>query len=184
MTRDERLLSLTLMGAQLTPDGLIMPDELEISPELQDEFYNTIGKEEDFITACWLTNTIYRRTSDTKVGSAGRTYSGYADFCRILKTLNILPLPYLPPSTDTAPENGFVSTDKCIICLQGLNQVRDHFVSRSWQPDADKYGNSTDHRFDDTLTDKKDNIHEDSWFFREFYSMMALGTESGFVRIS
>lgn len=183
LSHDERTLVLTMIGAQLTADGLIMPDELEISPELQDEFYNTIGKEDDFITVCWETNTIYRRTADTKVGSAGRTYSGYADFCRDLKTLNKLPLPYLPPSTDIAPENGIVSTDKCVLCLQGLNQVRDHFVSSDWKPDADKYGNSDAHRFDNTLVDKTDNIHDDSWFFREFYSMMALGAESGFVRI-
>lgn len=184
LSHDERTLVLTMMGAQLTPDGLIVPDELEISPELQDEFYNTIGKEEDFITVCWDTNIIYRSTPETKTGTAGRTYSGYADFCRTLKSLNKLPLPYLPPSTDIAPENGIVSTDKCVLCLQGLNQVRDHFVSSDWKPDADKYGNSDIHRFNTEIEDKENNIHDDSWFFREFYSMMALGADSGFVRIA
>ena len=184
MSRDECALVMTMLGAQISTDGFIIPDEIELSPELQNEFYETIGREDDFLDVCWNTNTIYRRTPDTKTATAGRTYSGYADFCRDLKTLNKLPLPYLPPSTDTAPENGYVSTDKCILCLQGLNMIRDHFVSPEWQPDSEKYGNSCDHRFDDSLTDKKDNIHSDSWFFREFYSMMALGAESGFVRIA
>lgn len=184
MTREERILSLTLIGAQLTPDNVIIPDEIQLSPELRDEFYETIGKEPDFIDVCWETNTIYRSTPETKSGTAGRTYSGYGDFCRTLKELNKLPMPYLPPSVDCAPEYGFVSTEKCLLCLQGLNQVRDHFVSPSWVPDADKYGNSTDHRFDKDNVDKENNIHEDSWFFKEFYSMMALGAESGFVRIA
>ncbi len=184
MTRDERVLSLALMGAHLGPDGLIIPDELELPREVQDEFYKTIGKEPDFLDVCWNTNTIYRSTPDTKRGTAGRTYSGYSDFCKDLTTLNKLPMPYLPPSTDSAPENGYVNTEKCILCLQGLNMIRDHYVSPEWQPDADKYGNSDAHRFDISLTDKKDNIHDDSWFFREFYSMMALGAESGFVRIA
>jgi hypothetical protein len=184
MSQDERALSLTLLGAQLGPEGLIIPDELSISPELQDEFYETIGKEPDFLDVCWDTNTIYRSTPDTKRGTAGRSYSGYGDFCRDLKVLNKLPLPYMPPSTDTAPENGYVNTEKCILCLQGLNMVRDHYVSPDWKPDAEKYGNSSEHRFDKSLTDKKDNIHDDSWFFREFYSMIALGAESGFIRIA
>jgi hypothetical protein len=182
--REMRSLILTMSGAQVGPEGLIVPDELDLSPEVRDEFYYTIGKEPDYLDVCWNTNTIYRKTPDTKRGTAGRSYSGYADFCRTLKELNKLPLPYLPPSTDTAPENGYVNTEKCILCLQGLNMIRDHFVSPEWQPDAEKYGNSDEHRFDESLTDKKDNIHEDSWFFREFYSLMALGAESGFVRIS
>ncbi len=184
MSRDERILSLTLMGAQLTSEGLIIPDELELPHEIQDEFYKTIGIEPDFLDVCWNTNTIYRSTPETKSGSASRSYSGYGDFYRDVNILNKLPLPYMPPSTDMAPENGFVNTEKCILCLQGLNMVRDHYVAPDWKPDAEKYGESTDHRFDDSLVDKKDNIHDDSWFFREFYSMMALGAESGFVRIS
>ena len=182
--REMRSLVLTITGAQLGPDGLIVPDELDLPREVQDEFYETIGKEPDFLDVCWNTNTIYRSTPETKRGTAGRTYSGYGDFCRDLTILNKLPLPYLPPSTDTAPENGYVSTEKCLLCLQGLNMVRDHYVAPDWKPDAEKYGESTDHRFDDSLTDKKDNIHDDSWFFREFYSMMALGAESGFVKIA
>jgi hypothetical protein len=184
MSRDERILSLTLMGAQLTSEGLIIPDELELPHEIQDEFYKTIGIEPDFLDVCWNTNTIYRSTPETKSGSASRSYSGYGDFYRDVNILNKLPLPYMPPSTDMAPENGFVNTEKCILCLQGLNMVRDHYVAPDWKPDAEKYGNSSDHRFDDSLVDKKDNIHEDSWFFREFYSMMVLGAESGFVKIS
>lgn len=181
---DIRALFLAMSGAQIGSNGLIVPDELEISSELENEFYYTIGKEPDFLDVCWNTNTIYRSTPETKHGTAGRTYSGYADFCRDLNTLNKLPLPYLPPSTDTAPENGYVNTEKCILCLQGLNMIRDHYVAPDWKPDAEKYGNSDAHRFDNSLTDKKDNIHDDSWFFREFYSMMALGAESGFVRIA
>jgi hypothetical protein len=184
MSRDERILSLTLMGAQLTSEGLIIPDELELPHEIQDEFYKTIGIEPDFLDVCWNTNTIYRSTPETKSGSASRSYSGYGDFYRDVNILNKLPLPYMPPSTDMAPENGFVNTEKCILCLQGLNMVRDHYVAPDWKPDAEKFGESTDHRFDDSLTDKKDNIHDDSWFFREFYSMMALGAESGFIIIA
>lgn len=182
MSHDERALSMALIGAQLTPDSVLIPDEL--SHELRDEFYETIGKEDDFIDVCWETNTIYRRTSDTKLGCAGRSYGGYEDFCRDLKILNKIAMPYMPSSTDTAPEYGFVSTEKCLLCLQGLNKIRDHYVSSDWIPDAEKYGNSWDHRFNDTLVDSTDNIHEDSWFFREFYSMISLGAESGFVRIA
>lgn len=181
--RDMRSLILTMSGAQLGPNGLIVPDELDLSPKVRDEFYDTIGQEDDYLDVCWNTNTIYRSTPETKSGSASRSYSGYGDFYRDVNILNKLPLPYMPPSTDIAPENGFVNTEKCILCLQGLNMIRDHFVAPDWKPDAEKYGNSSDHRFDDSLTDKKDNIHEDSWFFREFYSMMTLGAESGFVRI-
>lgn len=170
--QDQRDFVLAMMGAQLGPNGLVIPDEISISHELQDEFYKTIGDEDDFIAVCWETNIIYRSTPETKRGSAGRSYSGYGDFRRELAKLNKLPMPYMPPDTDVAPECGFVSTDKCILCLQGLNQVRDHFVSPEWKPDPD---NSSD--------DKKDNIHEDSWFFREFYSTIALGAEAGIVRI-
>lgn len=181
---EERTFVLTMMGAQFGPNGLVMPDEISISPELQDEFYKTIGNEDNFIAVCWETNTIYRSTPETKRGSAGRSYSGYGDFRRELTKLNKLPMPYMPPDTDVAPEYGFVSTEKCILCLQGLNQVRDHFVSPEWQADSEKYGNSDKHRFDDTIADKNDNIHEDSWFFREFYSMISLAAEAGIVRIA
>lgn len=184
MSSDERALVLSMMGAQLGSNGLIMPDKLEISNKLQEEFYETIGNEEDFLDVSWQTNTIYRRTAETKKGSASRSYTGYSDFCRELNALNKLSLPYMPPSTDTAPENGIVSTDKCILCLQGLNMIRDHYVSPEWKPDAEQYGISMEHRFDTSLVNKEDDIHQDSWFFREFYSMMTLGTESGFIIIA
>jgi hypothetical protein len=175
---------LGMMGAQLGPNGLIIPDEIDILPEVRDEFYNTIGKEPDYIDVCWNTNIIYRSTPETKLGCASRSYSGYGEFCRDLDILNKHPMPYMPPDTDVAPEYGFISTDKCILCLQGLNQIRNHYVSPEWRPDPEKYGNSSEHRFNDDSIDKKDDIHGDSWFFREFYSMMMLGAESGFVRIS
>jgi len=166
-----RGLIMTLLGVQATVNGVIIPDEISISSELHDEFYDTIGQEEDFLAVSWDTNTIYRSTPDTKSGSTGRSYSGYSEFCKNLNALNKIPLPYLPPSTDVAPENGFVNTEKCILCLQGLNIVRDHFVSPEWKGD---------YPIDDSLLKKDD----DSEFFCEFYSLMALGAESGFVKIS
>lgn len=168
---DMRGLIMVFLGVQVTANGVIIPDKIEISSELQNEFYDTIGQEEDFLAVCWNTNTIYRSTPDTKSGSTGRSYSGYSEFYNNLNALNKSPLPYLPPSTDVAPECGFVNTEKCILCLQGLNTVRDHFVSPEWKGDSP---------FDDSLLKKDD----DSEFFCEFYSLMALGAESGFVRIT
>lgn len=183
---DVRCLILTLSGTSVGPEGqLIIPDDIEISEELRDEFYAMYRENKDFINVCWDTNIMYFKTADSKPGSAGRSYSGYGDFCTLLTKLNGgRPLSYMPPSTDTAPENGFVSAEKCLQCLQGLDLVRHHFVSAGFTADGGKYGESCDHRFKEDLVPKEDDIHGDSWFFREFYSLMTLGADGGIVRIS
>jgi hypothetical protein len=175
---------LSINGISYGSEGhLIYPSIPELSEQLQDELYEIYEKQEDFITVCWNTNTIYRRTPDTKECVAGRSYSGYGDFIDILKKLNEGPLPYIPPSIDSAPENGLVSSDKCWTCLQTLNKLRHHFVSDSWQPDYTKYINYPK-TVEDLDDDKADDIHEHSWFFRDFYTVISLGADGGFVRIS
>jgi hypothetical protein len=169
-------------GISQEPNGeLIFPSIIEHSPELQNEFYEIYEKQNDFIMVNWNTNTIYRRTPDTKECLAERSYSGYGDFIEILKKLNKGPMPYMPPSTDAAPESGLVTPDKCLMCLQGLDKLRNYFVSESWEPDHIKYNNHT-HAIE--VIDEPDNdIHQDSWFFSEFYTVMTLGADTGIVRI-
>lgn len=62
----------------------------------QDEFFQTIAKENDFISVCFETNTIYRTTPETIVSSAKRSYSGYDDFVEELRSLDDKMFTYLP----------------------------------------------------------------------------------------
>jgi hypothetical protein len=173
-------LVLVLSGASIGTDGrLIMPDTPVVSDELREEFYTTIGNEPDFLGVDWDTGIIWRSTEETKIASAGRSYSGYGDFRQCLRDLNGgRPLLYMPPSTDTAPENGYVSADRCRLCLEGLDRLRAHFVPADWKPNPE--GGDGD---GDTVDDK-DELHADSWFFRQFYTTMWIGAQSGMVRIS
>jgi hypothetical protein len=171
------VLMLALSGASVGADGrLIMPDTPVLSDELRDEFYATIGAEEDFIGVDWDAGIIWRSTEETKIASAGRTYSGYGDFRKCLYDLNGgSPLPYMPPSTDTAPENGYVSADRCRLCLEGLDRLRHHFVPADWKPNPE--GGDGDGE------DGKE-INPHTWFFRPFYTVLWMGAQSGMVRIS
>jgi hypothetical protein len=177
-----RALLMSTVGASYGPDGtLVIYDNVEISDETSDKFYKIYEKDENFLDVCWHTNTIYFATPDTKKASTGRSYSGYNDFCRELTRLNGgKPLAYMPPSTDTAPECGYVSSDKCLLCLQGLNSVRRFFISDSWKPDMNTY----EALLDDIKVSTVDNIHVDSWFFREFYSAVSAGADSGYLAVS
>lgn len=169
--------------AKRLPVSVSDADRKDFDNELRYEFYGTIGREEDFITVNWDTNIIYRKTPETKIGSASRSYDGYGEFLSKLTKLNGGHRSYMPPDTDIAPENGIVSTERCITCLQGLERVRSHFVSPSFVADPEKYGNSYEHRLYTESVPEEDNIHDDSWFFREFYSMMSVATDSGIVSI-
>lgn len=181
---DLRAFVMVMSGASYSQNGkVILPDVIEIAQELKDELYEIMEKEEDYICISWETNTIYRRTPETKQGSAGRSYSGYGDFRKVLFELNGGRLPYMPPDTNVAPENGIVSTERCITCLQGLERLKHHFVSPSFVADPEKYGISCDHRFSDKDVPAEDNINPDSWFFREFYSMMSVASDGGIVVI-
>jgi hypothetical protein len=177
-----RELLMSTIGASYAPDGaLIICDKVEISEETTEKLYNLYENNEDFLDVCWYTNTIYFATPYTMKASTGRSYSGYDDFCRELTRLNGgKPLAYMPPSTDSAPECGFVSTDKCILCLQGLNSVRKFFVSDSWLPDMKAHVT----HLDDMIVPPVAAIHDDSWFFREFYSAVSAGADSGYLTIS
>jgi hypothetical protein len=169
-----RDLILAMTGVSIGTDGnYIMTEYCKISDELSEEFYSTIGSQTDFIGVCWQTNTIWQTTDLTRKTSCGRSYSGYSDFCDFLKDLNNGQF-YLPPCTDRAPECGFLTPERCNLCIQGLDRIRHHFVSNAWIPDY--------------VSPKEvlpeDDLHDDSWFFREFYSTLSLGSESGVVLIS
>lgn len=184
LSQDEQALVLALKGISRDLAGrYVYPLEIEFDDALVDEFHTEYGAKEDYIGVCWQKNRIYFKTPETKEGAAGRSYSGYGDFRNTLTRLYKVPahlMPYLPPSTDSAPEHGFVDAEQCMSCLKGLDQVRDKFVARDWLPDPEKFGINTDHRFED----KTDDLHEDSWFFREFYSTMYVGANGGVVLVS
>jgi len=174
--KDLNLDTMNLVGGDAEGMIFVSPEnEYEISQELQQEFYETIGAEEDFITVDWCTNIIYRKTAGSKICRTGRSYSGYFDFCNEIDQQN--QLVYMPQL------DGILSTHSCIECLQGLETVKKHFVSDEFVADPEKYGNSWDHRFNNNLVPAKENIHNDSWFFREFYSMMSVAADGGIVKI-
>jgi hypothetical protein len=172
---EERALALMLNGVgRDASGGYVYPVEFERNDALTEAFYKEYEDKEDFIGVCWEKNRIYFRTADTKLAEAGRSYSGYADFYHVLARLHggqAHHLPYMPPSTDAAPEHGFVEAEQCMNCLRGLDKVRDTFVLPSWTPDqADG--------------DENTEMHADSWFFRDFYRVMYNGANGGVVRIS
>lgn len=179
LARDEQALVMCLRGMSRDTEGrLIVPDEVSLSEELRNEFYETIGADDDFLHVDWATNIIWRSTADTKTANAGRSYSGYGDFFRdIRKFYGARGEFYMPPSTDTAPENGIVSTERCLQCLRTLEAVRWNYVSDAWKPAVS-----------DSVVPEEggpDNRHADSWFFREFYTAVALAARgSGVLRIS
>jgi hypothetical protein len=177
-----RSLVMVLQGASYNAEGnIIMTSNYKISDELRDEFYEIYTNDEEFITVDWITNIIYKTTEESKSGTTGRSYSGYYDFCKLVQNLN--KGMYMPPSVDSPPENGIVLTASSIDCLNGLEEVKKYFVSDTFKADSEKYGNSIDHRFDSKIVPSEDDIHQESWFFREFYSMMTLAADGGIVKI-
>lgn len=182
---DVRPLILAMNGISRDHTGkFVYPIEVKHDAEdAADAFYAKYCDEPNFIGVCWQKNRMYWKTEDTKKGCADRSYSGFGDFRALLHKLYNLPAhlaPYIPPSTDCAPEHGYIDTEQCMSCLRGLDKVRDTFVPKEWTPDPEKYGINTDHRF----THTSDDIHQDSWFFREFYCVMTLGAEGGVVLVS
>ena len=152
---------LNMLGASYASDGsLIIPDKVESDTDTADKFYEIYENEDDFLGVCWDTNTVYFKTSDTKISSTGISYSGYGNFRKELTKLNEgKPLQYMPPDIDIGPEYGFVSSDKCNMCLQGLNNVRKFFVSDDWIPSEVLI--SDINLNDDIQVLIEDNIHEE-----------------------
>jgi hypothetical protein len=171
----EQLAIIALFGISygISYNNLNITYSFEISDELKEEFYKTIGKEPDFIYVDWHTNIIYRKTEDTQITVCGRSYSGYNDFRNLLLSLSTGHF-YMPPDNDYGPENGIVSTDRCIDCLGGLDRVKTYLVSESFDGNCEQ---------PDSIIKDCDNIHEESCFFREFYCMMTVASQGGIVLI-
>jgi len=157
-------------------------DEIKLSEHVN-EFYETIASEEDFIAVNWNENIMYKKTKETRVTGCGRSYGGYWSFCRQIEDLYTGPSFYMLPSTDVPPDYGVVSPDKCIACLDVLNNVKEHFVSKNFQPDVEKYGSCVNHRFHNEIVPIEDRIHEESWFFREFYTMLSVACDDGVATV-
>lgn len=165
---------LSAHGASYDEAGnLILPDRMEIDIKLRAKFYEQAEEKKDYITVVWETNTAYYKTGDSCRAGAGGGYGTYADFCRELYRVAGSRLPYMPPSTDSAPEYGVVNTEKCLMCLQGLESVRRHFVEDDWIPDPTV-------EYDVEEGDK----NEYTWLFRKFYTMMSVASQGGIVCIS
>ena len=176
---DVRPLLLAINGVSRdSRGGFVFPQRIETADTDEKAPFRA---DPNFLEVLWDRNIVYYKTAETVEGTAGRSYSGYGDFRKLVDSLAEDKF-YMPPSTDTAPENGFLTTTDCINCLRGLNTVRKHFVSDVWVPDPAKYGNDCAHRFADAGADDVNTEH--SWFFREFYSVIHLGANGGFVRIS
>lgn len=176
LSREEQALVMCINGMSRDADGrLIVPEETTLSDELRTEFYNTIAAEDNFLHVDWATNTIWRTTEDTKFADAGRTYSGYGEFFKgVREFYGARSDFYMPPSTDSAPENGLVNTERCQQCLRTLDVVRRNYVSDAWKPEADV----------SVPEEEEEGPHADSWFFRQFYTAVALAANgSGVLRI-
>jgi hypothetical protein len=172
---DVRALLMTLTGASFNGYSLVLPDKLSRGKQ-QDEFEKLCEADPDFVTVNWHTNTVYYKTAESKECDCGRSYSGYGEFCQELEALNGRPLAYMPPSTDTAPENGLVSADRASLCLAGLQALRHHFVADDWDPAMEK-------PVDYDCARREGDRHEESFFFRRFYACVALAADSGILQV-
>lgn len=142
--------------------------------QLEIECYNIYEQNPDFITICETTYTIYFKTSDTIRINTNRSYSGFAEFCNEIHKLS-------DESLDITYYGTIMSSDYCGEILNTLEKARKYFVSSDWSPDVKKYNFTT--RFtEDVEIEDKDNIHEDSWFFREFYTAVHLAKNNGILR--
>lgn len=161
-------LILTLSGGYLDEDGgVVIPDSVEPSYGVAAEFERTIGAEKDFFAVDWEGSRIWRTTEASVQTSVGRNYAGYAKFKKFLYQLNDNKPFYMPSDTDSGPERGIVSAERCVECLAGLDRVRHHFVADAWKPGM---GGTV-------------SLHTESWFFCEFYTVMWRGSQSGAVLI-
>lgn len=176
-TPDIQALLMAMYGVSRDPDGSFnFPLEIEPSNEEEEKARAPLPDKENSVHICYRSNTIYYKTPKTKEYSTGRSYSGYGEFIDILEKLNKgKPLKYMPPSTDSAPENGTVKSDKARQCLESLQALRYHFVPDAWEPDINEhyYG----------LGDQPCDRHEDTWFFKEFYTLMTVAVDNGLIHV-
>ena len=168
-------LILATKGITTSPSGeLVFPEISTGSEDLKDKAYDYYHETEEFITICWLTNTVYLKTPETREYSCGRSYSGYGEFNQILAKLNKGKSLTMPHSCTTG--NDLFSAEKCRQIFGDLKELRDHFVQESWEPDVAKtFGLSED--------DQEDK-HEQSWFFKEFYTLISLAADCGIMYVS
>ncbi len=173
---DIHSLILAVNGIIISPNGdYIFPEISKDSSEMKIKVYDYYEKKPDFITICWLTNTVYYNTPATQEYSCGRSYSGYGEFKQILAKLNKGKPLTMPHSCTTG--NDLFSAEKCRQILGDLKELRHHFVQESWEPDVTKsYGM--------TFEDDQEDKHEQSWFFKEFYTLISLAADCGIMYVS
>jgi len=170
---DIRCLIMVTHGASWGPDGqLILPPKIVISSEEREAAHEELAAADpEFYTICWETNTVYYKTKESKTSSCYHSYWCYDEFLQDLWKHNNGQRFYMPPSTDTAPENGFLSADRAQLALDGMNRVRHHYVSPDWHPGAEE---------DDENTR---NTKEWSLAFKRLYTCLYLASECGLLTI-
>jgi hypothetical protein len=136
------------------------------------ECFEIYEKDPDFITICETKQIAYFKTSDTIKGSTGRGYSGFSEFCNEIQKLSgeslIINYEYI------------MLNDYCDNIINTLEKARKFFVSTDWKPDYKLYSSKT--RFDESIViNPNDDIHDESWFFREFYTTVYVAKNNGIL---
>ena len=164
-------LILATKGITTSPSGeLVFPEISTGSEDLKDKAYDFYHETEEFITICWLTNTVYLKTPATQEYSCGRSYSGYGEFKQLLAKLNNGKPLTMPHSYTNG--NDLISAEKCRQTLGELKALRHHFVPESWEPDVVQMS------LDPTEDDEPDK-HNETWFFKEFCTLISLAADCG-----
>ncbi len=162
-------LILAMNGVSTSPSGeYVFPAKSTSNEEMRESVYEYYESKPDFINICWLTNTVYYKTPATQEYSCGRSYSGYGEFTQLLAKLNNGKQLTMPHSYTTGDD--LIGAAECRQTLEDLKELRDHFVEDSWEPDATKED-------EDESKDK----HEESWFFKQFYTLISLAAECGLL---
>ncbi len=187
MPSDVASLCMYSLGVSRDASGrLVIPDERVQNEDAETLFYETIGASTDFVTVDWTSNTFWRATGDSREAVAGRSYGGYGSFVGEVEAAfgRARQGFYMPPATDCAPEMGIVSTERCLQCLRTLEAVRSKWVSDVWTPGPGRPF-KTEEGLAAPVLDSEEDLREDSWFFREFFTAMSLAANgSGIVIIS
>lgn len=173
-TPERRLLLLAASGVRTVSSGeLIFPEKIMFTDEMEEMEEKVLEHYEqtpDFIKLCFLTNTIYYKTPATHAYSCDSSYSSYSEFTELLAKLNNgEPLSIPQPFTTDYP---LISAEKCRQILGDLKVLRHYFVQESWEPDL---------TMDFGLSKDDQENKEESWFFKEFYTLISLGANCGLV---
>ncbi len=165
---DMRSLILAMNGVSTSPSGeYVFPAKNTSNDHMRVSVYEYYESKPDFINICWLTNTVYYKTPATQKYSCVCSYNSYRNFTQLLAKLNNgkpLTMPHLYPTGDD-----IIGAAECRKKLEALKELRHHFVQESWEPDATKD--------EDESKDK----HKQSWFFKQFYTLISLGAECGLL---